>query len=157
MVPRRPSLLRALRRDRRGVSIIELGLSLPVFMVVLVGLVDVARCYSAQMSIQQAAARSLERLQVGSNRLTFDHIRQEAATAANVPLTQVEVANWAECNNNTTRLAYNAVCTSGQSSARYVEVTINSAYTAFFSFSPLGARRSDGRVALSARSAVRVQ
>lgn len=149
--------LRQIGCDRRGTSILELGLSLPLLMTVLVCLLDISRCYSAQMSLQQSAARALERVQVGSDRLSFAYARAEAATAAGVDPSQVTVTSWTECNNNTTRLAYTSLCTVGQTSARYVEVTINSAYTPYFSFTPLGTRRDDGKVAISARSAVRVQ
>jgi Flp pilus assembly protein TadG len=163
----RQFLLR-LGRDRRGTSLLELGLALPLLMGVLVCLLDVTRLYSAQMSLQQAAARSLERVQVGTNRLTFGHVQQEAATAAGVPTTQVRVDSWVECNNNTTKLPYTTVCTApapppppaaapGPMTARYVEVRIESTYTPYYSFTPLGTRRADGKVEIVARSAVRVQ
>lgn len=155
--------LRRLSRDVRGTSILELGLALPLLMGVLVCLLDVARMYSAQITIQQAAARSLERVQVGTNRLTFGHVQEEAATAANVPTSDVTVTSWTQCHNTATRHPYNHVCaaptssTTPPSTARYVEVTVNSAYTPYYSFTPLGTRRSDGKVAISARAAVRIQ
>lgn len=147
---------------------LELGLALPLIMGVLVCLLDVARLYSAQITIQQAAARSLERLQVGSDRLNFTYVRDEAAAAAGVPTSQVTVSSWAECNGNTTRLPYNSVCPTpapppppavptGPSTARYVEVMINSTYTPYYSFTPLGTRNAEGKVPISARSGVRVQ
>lgn len=153
--------LSRLARDARGASILELGLALPLLMGVLVSLLDVARMYSAQITIQQAAARSLERLQVGSDRLNFDYVRDEAAAAAGVPTSQVTVTSWAECNGDTTPLPYNSICPipspPPSSVARYVEVTINSTYTPYYSFTPLGARNDDGKIPISARSAVRVQ
>jgi len=147
-------LLARLGRDRRGTSIIEFALAAPVMAVMLMGLVDVASCYSAQMSIQQAAARSLERLQAsGSSDTTY--LRAEAATAAGVPLSQVTVDSWLECDD-ARQAATVTSCSAGQTSARYVQVTITSSYEPFFGYSPVGTRDGSGNVALSAASALRV-
>lgn len=143
-----------LRQDRRGASIIEMGLALPVLSVMLVGLVDVASAYSAHMTIQQAAARSLERVQVNGFANNFSFVRAEAAAAAGVPVTQVAVTTWLECNN-VRQPATTTLCTGGAVAGKYVEVTVNSTYSPFFSISPLGARNANGDVALSATSAVR--
>ena len=149
-------IFRAALRDRRGTSIIEMGLALPILMVLLVGLIDVARCYSTQMSIQQAAARALERLQVGNSRTDFAFVRTEAAAAAGVAESQVTIDNWLECNQ-VRQPATTQDCPTGQVRARYVQVTINSSYTPYFSFSPVGTRQSNGTVALTTNSAVRYQ
>ena len=149
-------LLGRLAGDRRGASILELGLVLPVIMVLLLGLIDVASLYSARMSLQQAAARALERVQVGNSRSDFAFVRTEAATAAGVDESQVEVVTWLECNqvrqpDSTTD------CASGQQRARYVQVTITSAYDSYFRYSPLGARNANGDVPMTAQSSVRYQ
>ncbi|HEY0115202.1 MAG TPA: TadE/TadG family type IV pilus assembly protein [Allosphingosinicella sp.] len=145
---------RALRQDERGSSIIELALALPFLSVMLLGLIDVATCYSEQMSIQQAAARSLERVQTSGATTDFTYVRAEAAAAADVPLSQVAVDSWLECNNVRQAASVQA-CTGTQVSAKYVQVTITSTYAPYFRYSPLGGRQSDGKVALSASSAVR--
>jgi Flp pilus assembly protein TadG len=145
-----------LGKDERGVSMIEMALALPVLSLVLLGLVDVSSCYSAQMSLQQAAARSLERVQVAEERRDFSYVRTEAATAAGVPESQVTVDTWLECND-VRQTSYDSSCTSAQRSARYIQVTITSAYSPVFIYSPLGVRQSDGKIALTASSAVRVQ
>jgi Flp pilus assembly protein TadG len=136
--------------------VIELGLALPILMVVLLGLIDVASCYSAQMSIQQAAARGLERAQVGGSRSNFDFVRTEAANAAGVPVSQVTVETWLECNQ-VRQAATTQDCTTGQPRARYVQVAIQSSYQPYFRYSPLGARNSAGAVPLAATSSVRYQ
>lgn len=146
--------LRRLGGDKGGVSVIELALALPILSVMLVGLVDVASCFSAQMSIQQAAARSLEAVQTGGPTDDFAYVRAEAAAAAGVPLSQVVVDSWLECNN-VRQAASVTACSGTQVSANYVQVTINGSYTPFFPYSPLGARQANGTVALSAVSALR--
>ena len=156
MMGRALAALRGLRRDRRGASILELGLVLPILMVVLLGLIDVASLYAARMSLQQSAARALERVQVGNSRTDFAFVRTEAATAAGVPESQVAVETWLECNQVRQGTAITD-CPAGQQRARYVQVTITSTYDSYFRYSPLGARNSAGNVPMTARSSVRYQ
>ena len=151
---RLPSTLRRLARERRGASIIELALALPLLSVMMIGLVDVASCYSAQMSIQQAAARSLERVQVNGMTSNFAFVKTEAATAAGVPESQVTVETWLECDN-VKQAATVTVCPGTADAGKYVKVTITSSYSPFFAVSPLGTRQANGSVALSASAAVR--
>jgi Flp pilus assembly protein TadG len=146
--------LSRLRRCERGVSIIELGLVMPLLSIMLVGLVDVASCFSAQMTIQQAAARSLERVQTSGSTTDFAYVRTEAAAAAGVAESQVTLDSWLECDN-VRQAATVVTCTSTQISAKYLQVSISSTYTPYFPFSPLGTRQADGKVGLSAASAVR--
>lgn len=147
------SLLR-LRHDRRGVSVIELALCMPILGVVLVGLIDISSCYSAKMSLHQAAARSLERVQVSASTTDFSYVKTEAAAAAGVPESQVTVTTWLECNNVKQEATVTA-CPGTEVGGRYVQVTINSSYTPNFPYSPLGARQQNGNVALTATSSVR--
>lgn len=153
------SLVRRIRRDRRGASIIELALAMPVISIMLVGLVDMSSLFSAQLSLQQAAARSLERVQVTGTTTdlsssNFEFLRTEAATAAGVPETKVEVTKWLECDN-VRQPSTVTLCPGTADAARYVRVKIDKGYVPFFSFSPLGARQTDGTVALSAAASVR--
>ena len=150
------AVLGVLHRDRRGASILELGLVLPVIMVVLLGLIDVATLYSTQLSLQQAAARALERVQVGNSRTDFAFVRTEAATAAQVPESQVTVETWLECDQ-VRQPASTQDCPTGEQRARYVEVAIASTYQPYFPYSPLGERNASGNIPLTARSSVRYQ
>ena len=147
-------MLHRLRRDHRGASVIELALALPVLAIMLVGLVDMARCFSAQLTIQQAAARSLERVQVSNAALTTAFIRTEAATAAGVPEAQVTVTTWLECNNEP-QPATTTTCPGSSDTGRYVKVSIRSNYVPLFPFSPLGTRQANGNVLLTAAASVR--
>lgn len=148
------ALLRRLARDRRGASIIEMALALPLLTVMMLGLIDVATCYSAKMSIQQAAARSLERVQVNGASTDFTYVRAEAAAAADVPLSQVTVETWLECDHVKQGTSVQS-CAANQVASKYVKVTINSSYAPYFAYSPLGTRQANGTVALSANSSVR--
>lgn len=146
----------ALAADRKGTAVLELGLALPVLMVMIVGLIDVARCSSSQMSLQQASARALERVQVARTEMTSAAVKTEAATAAGVPESQVTIDTWLECNS-VRQAAAVTVCVFGQTRARYTQVAITSSYTPYFPYSPVGTRQADGSVALSASTSVRTQ
>jgi Flp pilus assembly protein TadG len=147
-------MLRQIGRDDRGASIIELALAMPVLSLLLVGLVDMSSMFSAQLSLQQAAARSLERVQVNGTNTDFTYVRTEAAAAAGVAESQVTVITWLECDN-VTQAATVTTCAGTAEAGKYVKVTINNGFKPFFPFSPLGARQSDGTVALSAAASVR--
>jgi Flp pilus assembly protein TadG len=147
-------IFRQIGRDERGASIIELALAMPVLSLLLVGLVDMSSMFSAQLSLQQAAARSLERVQVNGANTNFGFARTEAATAAGVDESQVTVITWLECDN-VRQAATVTTCPGTADAGKYVKVTINRGFVPFFPFSPLGARQSDGTVALSAAASVR--
>jgi Flp pilus assembly protein TadG len=148
------SILRRIGRDRRGASIIELALALPVLSIMVVGLVDMASLFSAQLSLQQAAARSLERVQVNGTTTNLAFVKTEAAAAADVPESQVTVETWLECEN-VKQAATVTICPGTADAAKYVKVTITKEYVPFFTYSPLGTRQTNGNVALSAAASVR--
>lgn len=151
---RRFSLIARLARDRRGASVIELALAMPVLSLIAMGLIDVATFGSEKTKLQQAAARSLERLQVSGSTASFAYLKTEAAAAAGVPETQVTVDSWLECNG-TRQASTVRFCTGTQTSAKYVQVTIAKSYSPWFAYSPMGTRGSDGKIAMTAASAVR--
>jgi Flp pilus assembly protein TadG len=144
-----------LSRDTRGAGLIEFAIGLPVLLVMMLGIVDVATCYSAQFTLEQAAARSLERVQVTGGLTEQALVRAEAASAAGVPLTNVTVEDWLECQG-VRQAASVVICPTGQNTSRYLQVTINSSYVPYFAYSPLGTRQADGSIALSASSALRI-
>jgi len=159
MMSRTLAALRGLRRDRRGASILELGLVLPILMVVLLGLIDVASLFSARMSLQQAAARALERVQVGNSRTNFTFVETEAAAAAaaaGFPAATASSTTWLECNQVRQQASVQD-CPAGQQRARYVDITITADYDPYFRYSPLGARQPNGNVRMRANSSVRYQ
>lgn len=152
---RSPAFLSRLGRDRRGTSVLELGLALPIFMVMIVGITDVSRLHSKQMALQQSAARAMERIQVLGIQRDYQAVKSEAARAAGVHIDNVEIDNWLECGNPPVRSTADR-CTGTTVSSRYLQVEITSSYTPSFSFSPVGARQANGSVALTADSVIRV-
>jgi len=117
--------------DRRGTSVIELGLALPLLMLFLIGIIDTSRRLSEQITLQQAAARAIERIQVIGQQPTYEPVRQEAATAAGVPVADVSIDNWLECNG--VRAAATATtCAANETMARYLQVGIETTYEPLF-------------------------
>ena len=103
--------LRRLARDEKGVSAIELGVLMPVLVVLVTGIIDLSQGLSERFKMQQAVNRGLEMVQARPPQLDaedgdidFDYIRQQAATGAGVPLSKVTLNRWLECDG--TKLAF---------------------------------------------------
>ena len=160
MRARLPTCLCRLRGDERGASIIEFALFAPILGFMVMGISDLAMGYSAKLELEGAAYRALEKVAVGSVQSNYSSLRQEAATAAGVPLANVTVSNWLECNR-VRQSDFNGTCPDGQMVSRYVQVAITSSYQPSFDYGPIGRsfgeRSADGSFPLSATAAMRVQ
>ncbi len=117
------SVASSLAAHDRGASLIEFTLLAPFLSLLLVGIADYSRGFAERFALESAAHRTLERAGVGSTQPDYSFLRQEAATAANVPLADVTLDNWLECGG--TRLAtYDTPCEDGKQVARYIYVKI---------------------------------
>ena len=160
---RRPCALlrRALRigRDSRGVSMLEFGLFMPILALMLLGTIDLARGLATKFGIEQATHRTIELATLGNRpRADYSFLRTEAATAAGVPVAQVTLDQWLECNN-VRQTNFSGSCTTGQQAARYVTITVWKDYTPMFDGIPFVGRlaTANGKIRLTADSGVRVQ
>ena len=121
-------------RDQRGTSVIELAIAAPILSVMLIGMVDLSRAYSGKLQVEQAAQRTIEKVQ--RNGFTLGDqtsLQTEAETAAGAGSSATVVASL-ECTSSggtVTVKAYNQSC-SGDTYARYVRVQITKPYTPFF-------------------------
>ena len=153
-------LLPALRRDARGVSVIELALTAPFLAFLVMGMTDLARGMANKLMLEQAAHRALEKAAVGTVQSDYTFVKTEAATAAGVPATDVTVTTWLECDG-TAQAAFDGVCPAGQMYSRYVRVTINSSFRPSFNYSKLGYNvfgiSAGGTLAQTGSATVRVQ
>lgn len=160
-----------LARDERGTSLVELALFMPIIGTLLLGMVDLGEGLSARHDLQQAANRTMELVMArtvtaapGATDVSYEFLRQEAATAAGVPLANVVLTRWRECNG-TVQATYNAVCppdSSGvaQEVARYLRIQITSGYRPRFELGPFAmnaSRLPDGRIRMVAQAAIRIQ
>jgi Flp pilus assembly pilin Flp len=112
-----------LAREERGTSMIELALIAPFLGLLTVGIADYSRGFAERLALEGAAHRTLERAGVGSTQTDYSFLKQEAATAAGVALTDVTFDNWLECGG--TRMPnYDDPCADGAQQARYIYVKI---------------------------------
>ena len=150
--------LQKLARDARGASLIELGLFAPILALMVMGVTDVAMGYSRKLTLEQAAYRTLERVAVGSVQSDYSYLRAEAAAAAGVPVENVTIDSWLECDR-VRQAQFDGSCPDGQMISRYVQIGIAGSYRPSFPVGPLARRYSnaDGTVPITVSTALRIQ
>ena len=103
-------MFKSLARDEQGTSLIEMAMVAPVLGSMLLGMVDICRAYSAKLQLEQAAYRSIEKVQqYRTTSDTYTTLQAEAASAAGVATSAVTVDPWLECNG-TRQSDYLGVC-----------------------------------------------
>ena len=143
--------------DKTGASLMETAITLPVLAFLVMGASDLAMGFSQKLTIQQAAARSIEMATAGGvSSATLTTIRAEAASAAGVSTDKVTIDSWLECNG-TRQSSFDGVCTTGQQVARFVAINISGSYTPMFSFVVPRSMTNNGSVSVTGYSSVRVQ
>jgi Flp pilus assembly protein TadG len=125
-------LLVRLRAERSGASAMELALSVPVMLLMLLPAIDFGLAFSAKMRLTAAATRSAE-LATGAGRVmpSYDFLTTEAEAAAGTDTAEATVNNWLECagavQNDVT-----GACDAGVRYARYVQVVVEDEYEPLF-------------------------
>lgn len=148
--------MRPLLRDKKGNSVVELALAMPVLCGLLIGMVDLSRGYSAKLQLQQAAQRAIEKvMQTSGSTTVASALKTEAASVAGVNESAVTVSYWLECNG-VKQTSYDSVCPAGQTYARNLEVDITKQFVPTFSTRFAGAN-SDGTYTLQGRAGMRIQ
>lgn len=149
--------LRQLAADQRGTSIVEMGMVLPVLATLLLGMSDVSRAYSHKLQLEQAAYRSIEKVQqYQTTTSTYSTLQSEAATAAGVTAADVAVTYWLECNG-TAAATYETNCSSGQTYARWVQVVITKKYVPLFGSRFFPGANTDGTYTIYGKARLRTQ
>ena len=149
----------SLLRDQRGNSLVELALVAPVFASLIVGAVDLSRAYSDKLSLEQAAQRAVERIQIGEFKTTDKSTYEaEATTAAGTGATATLTA-WLECNNDGSKLDYDdGVCANATDPyARYVQIKVTRDFKPLFTSKIFSSAASNGSVPLTVIAGVRTQ
>jgi Flp pilus assembly protein TadG len=150
----------SLVRSEEGTSIIEMGFAAPILALMLIGMVDMSRGYSAKLQLEQIAQRTVEKIQNTDYVESTDYktaLKAEAAAAADVATTAVTIDSWLECTNNGVKLSFTASCTdTSHAYARYAEVSIQKVYTPMFK-TRFGGAEANGTYTLVGTAGVRVQ
>jgi Flp pilus assembly protein TadG len=150
-------MMRALLACERGNSFIELGFVAPILATFIIGTVDLSMAYSAELALEQAAQRSIERVQRITYNVSQNPTLEAEAEAAAGTGSAATVTSWLECNGNGVRLDFTTgTCNAGAPYARYVEVQVQKPFDPMFGrFFPSAA--ADGTVTLDATAGIRVQ
>lgn len=131
--------LRKLAGENTGAGALELAMALPMLMLLLVGMIDVSRLVAARIDAEQAAQRATDfALAIRPTSDKGGYIRDEAAKADNVSLTDVTVAIYLECDG-VRQSSFNTICGSTQDMARFVDVKIKRKVDFVFDWSSFAA------------------
>ena len=150
-------MIRALLKCERGNSFIEMAFALPLFVALLVGMVDISRAVSAKLQVVQVAQRTIERVQrSGFQYADLTTLETEAEAAAGTGA-DATVSAWLECGSSTTKLAFTASCSGGQAYARFVGIRITRNYTPMFGTRYFPGANDDGSVTFDGTAGVRIQ
>ena len=156
MTMTRMGILSRLAGDRRGAAVIELAIAAPIFAGLLVGMVDLGRAYSTKLQLEQASQRAIEKVMNGqADTTTAAALTNEAAATAVVPVSQVTVDYWLECDG-TRASNYSSSCTATQVSRRYMTVQISKDFNPMFNVRWAGSN-TDGSFTLLGKTGVRIQ
>ena len=146
-----------LAKDEGGASILELALVAPILATLLIGMVDLSRAYSHKLQLEQAAQRAIEKVQqYQSTTSTYATLQTEAAAAAGVPVGNVAIDYWLECDG-TRASNYNAACASGQTDGRWVQIDITSTFTPMFRVRRWMGSNPDGTFTIHGIAGMRTQ
>lgn len=150
--------LRSLWRDQRGNSMVEMALATPLLATLLVGTVDISRAVSAKIVVEQAAQRTVEKVQAEENFDTGNIADYEAdAKAAAGNGSSATVVAWLECNNDGVHLDFDTgSCGTGVPYARYVQVSVSDSFDPMFGTQFFPGATADG-VPVSGKAVVRIQ
>jgi Flp pilus assembly protein TadG len=142
----------------RGASVIELALVVPVLSGLLIGMVDLSRAYSTKLQLEQAAQRTIEKV-MQEKSVSSDYsasLKTEGASAAGVAESAVTPDNWLECDG--ARAAnFTDSCTTGQTYARYVSVSIDKSFSPMFGTRFFPGANSNGTMTITAEAGLRIQ
>ena len=147
-------MIRRLLRCERGNSLVELAFIAPVLATFVIGTIDLSTAYSSELSLEQAAQRTVERVQANSYETTDKSNLEAEAIAAAGGGASATITAWLECNGDGNRLDFDTgECNEGDPYARYVQLDMTRTFNPMFGkFFPGG-----GSITLDATAGVRVQ
>lgn len=150
-----------LLRDEQGTSLIELGFTAPILAFLVVGVADISNAFGRKLALEQAAQRAIEKIMQTTVTKTVDEtIVDEAAVAADVPVENVTLEYWLECNDAGTSVVmddYDDECdlSGGEFEQRYIVLSITDKYDPIFPAAP--GLNADGTYHLSATAGIRTR
>lgn len=161
------SAIRNLHECNRGASVIEFALAAPFMATLLLGTIELSRAYSDRLELEQAAQRTVERVQQQRNVSSdYSSLADEAAAAAGITKTQSNpaVRQWLECSSDggATWVSQGENSLASQCPndmdlpARYVSISIQKSFTPIVRSTYLGTN-SRGQYTLTGEAGIRIQ
>lgn len=154
---RHRAMLRELVAAKQGVALVETALIAPIFVILILGVADLALYGAALIKAQQAVNRGLEMAMMGGTTVTSTSIQSETASQADVSTSNVTVTQTLECSGTAT--TWNTSCATGQETAAYVQIQLSTSYQPLFALSPLSWVKTDssGKLPISLAEVIRIQ
>jgi Flp pilus assembly protein TadG len=154
--------------DQRGAAIIELALAAPFLAALVIGMTDLARGYSTKLQLEQAAQRTVEKIeQQKSVATSYNSALSTEATSAMTDAgyssgNTITPDSWLECSSNGTTWTrqpdFNGSCPNASDiSARYVSVRISRSFSPMFRSRHWPGANSSGNFTVSGFAEVRIQ
>ncbi|WP_067736606.1 TadE/TadG family type IV pilus assembly protein [Novosphingobium naphthalenivorans] len=156
-----PPIARRVIEDRKGAAVVELGLVLPVILFLFAGIVDVSRYVCAKIDVEQAAQRTTAfALAKRPTSSSVAYLIPEATAAAGVPSSNVTAELFLECNG-VRQSKYDNPCPAGETSGRFVRVSIRRAVAFQFNWTALagmlGMKSMGSNITVTGNSLMRIQ
>lgn len=133
---------------------VEFGMLAPFLGLLVAGMIDLGQGLSERFTLQQAVNRGLEMLHSATpeadadeSSIDYSFVRTEAAAAADVPIGQVVMDQWLECDG-TRQSDFEGSCEEDEEVARYIHLSIEKTYSGSLFL---------GDVEMAATGAVRIQ
>lgn len=154
-----------LGRDEKGTGALELGLALPMLLLLLAGMIDMSRFISGRIDVEQAAIEATDfalavRPQDGGNTEMAD-IRRVASRAAGVEIGNATAVMTVECDG-VQQSSWRSFCTSSEDQARLINVTVSKTIDTVFDWTGLAnalgwGSGMDAQITVTGDSVVRIQ
>jgi hypothetical protein len=150
-------LLRTLIFDRRGVAVVELALTMPILMALVMGVADMSMAYSRKLALEQAVQRAIEMVQQTTEETSVEEvIRSEVSDQASVGADDVGVEYTLFCDGELIG-DFNSECADEDAlEVRYIKVTVTGEYDPFFP-AILGDTNREGNYIIKAVAGIRTK
>lgn len=151
-------ILKSFWKDSSGTSVLEVAFVVPIGLFLLLGAIDSSMAYAEKLRVEAAASRAIEQITAFSRVKTdYTATAAEAATAANVAVSDVTVTYWLECNN-VVQSSFTAACpSSSEQIARFVSVAVRGKFKPTVNFGGFLDTDDAGFVRVQGDASVRIQ
>ena len=159
------SMIMRLPASERGAALVELALVAPLMAAMVIGMTDLSRAFSMKLRLEQAAQRTIEKVQQQRSVTTSsynDALSTEAGNAAAEAGfstgNTITPDSWRECGSSTTHQDFTGDCASSSDAvARYVSVEIANSFTPMFPSRLWPNANSNGDMVVRGYASVRIQ